>query len=75
MQRVVDQLLDYDRRPLAGLVTGLRDKFLLGKEIEEAAGPEGGALKLRCVAATHRSHPSLHRGPRPALRADPQAHR
>ena len=38
VERVVDQLLQHHQRPSVGLVPGLSDQFLLGAEVEEAAG-------------------------------------
>jgi hypothetical protein len=50
IQGVVDQLLGDDQRPLAARVPNLRGQLLLGAEVEQATGRQGGAIQTRGCA-------------------------
>jgi hypothetical protein len=79
VERVVDQLLQDDQRPVTGLVTGLRDQLLATAEIEQPARLKGGSRQMvsalcrlsrgRGGRQVHRHHLTRPRQGRPTWRA------
>ena len=67
VDRVVDQLLDDDARPLVGLVPGLRDQLLLGAEFHQPRRGERYALDLvrRFIRLCFGRPDTMRRGFRP----------
>jgi hypothetical protein len=64
VERVVDQLLEDDERPVVWLVTGLRDQFLAAAEIEQTARLKGGSLQMvsaLCRLSRGRGGRQVHR--------------
>jgi hypothetical protein len=45
VQRVVNQLLEHDKRPIVGLMTGLRNQLILATEVELPAGAKRGPFQ------------------------------
>ena len=64
VERVVDQLLEDDQRPVVRLVPGLRHQLLATAELEQPAGAERRALQ----GADRRHHASSHTRQRSAAR-------
>ena len=82
VERVVDQLLEDDERPVLGLVPGLRNQLLATAEIEQPARLKGGSLQMvsalcrlsrgRGGRQVHRNHLRRPRQGRPTWRASVQ---